>query len=317
VSFYWAPTERIHLLTGYAIENQTDENRGRAPTSSYNRTPHRAYSQVDYQVHDKVKLLAGFQWNRPEGGGSDYISRLGIIANFTERWGIKLLCGQAFRAPWPNETDIDVSSIKGNPDLKPEEITTYDAQLFFHDQQNRYAFTYFHSRLKKLIGRDLAPTPDTFVNGGSQQFWGLELEANHHFGSGLYLLGSFTYQDNKESSMVNPSVISAFMAKAGLGYRGKQWSGSLFNTFFSNPVSIKGALDVNPDPDPQNLITADLKVNISRWLPLKQARTTLEMRGENLLNQKVYFPEYGRRRINSLPGQGGIAGFAGITVQFH
>ncbi len=88
---------------------------------------------------------------------------------------------------------------------------------------------------------------------------------------------------------------------------------------FRDPTAffrIKGAEDVNPDPESQNLISADLKIDIISWANVKPARTTLDFRVENLLDEELYFPEYGRRRINSLPAGEGRTFYAGVTMGF-
>jgi hypothetical protein len=66
-------------------------------------------------LNDVVKLIAGTQWNKSSLGDSDFVSRYEIILTPYKKWGVKLLRGEAFRAPWPGERLISNPFLAGNP----------------------------------------------------------------------------------------------------------------------------------------------------------------------------------------------------------
>jgi outer membrane cobalamin receptor len=131
--------------------------------------------------------------------------------NFNPHWGMKVLYGEAFRSPDNVETDanIPVINLFGNPDLKPEMITTVDVQTFYHQENAQLALTYFYSRQEDLSVRVRDPTADdaslgfgTFRNEGSLTIEGLELEGKIALLENWFITGGLTYQQNRDADGV-------------------------------------------------------------------------------------------------------------------
>ncbi len=316
ITLFGAPTDNLNIVTGYIIEHQAGPQMDRSSIKGYSRVPLSAYSQVDYQPLNWMTFFTGLQWNKPEDGESDFITRVGTIVDFTPNWGIKLLRGEAFRAPWPIETSVSNPVLTGNPDLNPEEITTYNAQLFYHDQKSRYSMTYFRSTMEDLISRVSSGGGFTFANGGEMHFSGLEFEGKRYLNPKFYALGSITYQESEEDPGINPSLVPNTMGKFGLGYENEAMSVGLFYNYFSTPPSISGAAIVNPTPGDIHWLSANLNLDVTDWFDLRKGTATLTFRVENLLDEDVYHPEFNRRNINSLPGDSGLALYAGIRLRF-
>lgn len=311
------PTNKMNLIGGFVFEVLTAPELSNSPVPKYNERPLSAYAQADYFVTENLKIIGGMQWNKPDGGRSEVITRAGVIYHFNNNWGIKLLRGEAFRAPWLCETVIQYPGVLiGNPALQPESIITYDTQLFFHDKNTEVSVTYFRSKLEDLITRVSTGGTPTYENGGVQRFWGIEFEGKKYFNNNLYLLGSFTYQDNKQSNDLVPSLVPSMMGKVGLGYDRAKLKMGLFYTYFSTPPKITSASQVNPDPKAVNWITANLNYDITEYLSLKKAQCELTLSIENLLDEDVDHPEYSRRRINSIPFARGMSIFGGVRILF-
>jgi outer membrane receptor for ferrienterochelin and colicins len=181
VTLFANPTDALNLVVGYLQEYRSnyapDEDHFQS-IPPYDYSPKSAYAQGDYAIGDKAKLIAGTQWNESPQGRTDLISRYGVIVTPTERWGVKLLRGEAFRAPIALESRLDDPPILvGNENLMPETVTTYDAQLFYHDERTYAAVTYFHSAFDRQILFDTNTSdPMTYMNGGEQTFEGIEFE---------------------------------------------------------------------------------------------------------------------------------------------
>jgi outer membrane receptor protein involved in Fe transport len=85
----------------------------------------------DYKVTDYLKVVAGAQWNESGYDKQGTVWRYGVILTPFPKWGVKLLRGEAFRAPFALETLLnDPPVLVGNKNLDPERIITYDAQVF-------------------------------------------------------------------------------------------------------------------------------------------------------------------------------------------
>ena len=86
------------------------------------------YAQDEYRPADRLALTAGLRYDHYSSFGEALNPRLACVWNAAAATTLKFLYGRAFRAPNAYEfyyEDGGVSS-KVNPDLEPEEITTYE-----------------------------------------------------------------------------------------------------------------------------------------------------------------------------------------------
>ena len=150
---------------------------------SYNRNSFTAFAQADYRPISRLKLIAGGQVIKVPGfsthvtGGQSgdvsripgidphFVGRLGAIVTLTQNFGAKLLYSEAFRQPSVVETDLvrfdegDYSQ-EGNPDLRPEEISTTDFQVYYGNDRVNAAVTLFDSRQSNVIAETESFRPD-------------------------------------------------------------------------------------------------------------------------------------------------------------
>ena len=321
VTLFTNPKDNMNLIFGYLKEyrsNYKPENSYYQSIPEYDNKPQSAYAQGDYKIGECVKLIAGTQWNESSEGHSDFVSRYGVILTPFERWGLKLLRGEAFRAPVTLESDFfDPPILVGNDDLKPEMITTYDAQLFYKDKKTYAAVTYFNSTIEKLIIYDASVSPMSYKNGGEQKFDGVEFETMHFLSSHWHILGSFMYQNNKADAGLNPSVVPEKMGKMGVAYTWKDGSASIFYSYFGKPPSITSPLVINPNPNSLNLVSMNVRMDVSKWMGFKKKRSILTLRAENLLNEEIHVPTFAYTGSpNSFPYGPGATFYAGMTIYF-
>ena len=94
--------------------------------------------------------------SRIPGIAPHFVGRLGAVVTMTKNFGAKLLYSEAFRQPSVVETDLvrfdegDYSQ-EGNPDLRPEEISTTDLQIYYGNDRVNAAVTLFDSRQSNVI----------------------------------------------------------------------------------------------------------------------------------------------------------------------
>ncbi len=176
---------------------------------------------------------------------------------------------------------MTLTGLVGNKDLEPETITTYDAQLFYHDEKTYAAVTYFQSTIDKLIIYDTSVFPMSYMNGGKQRFNGIEFEAKHFFTPHWHILGSFMHQENEADAGLNPTVVPENMAKVGTAYAWDWGTASLFYFLFGNPpdVSFPTTLVVNPEPKAINLLNMNVDLDLSKWMRLAKGTIHLNVPG--------------------------------------
>jgi len=305
VTLFANPLDNLNFVLGYLQEYRSnyapDSDRSQS-IPPYDYSPQSAYAQGDYKIDDSIKLIAGTQWNESSQGYSDFVNRFGVIITPFDKWGVKLLRGEAFRAPVTIETDIyNPPFLVGNSNVEPETITTYDAQLFYHDKKTYAAVTYFNSTIDKLITPDYSVVPASGINGGKHRFHGIELEAKRSLTPNWQILGSFMHQENEQDAGVYPTVVPENMLKVGTAYTWDWGTASLFYCFFGKPPEIYfpslpppfgSTLVVNPEPKEINLVNMNLDLDLSKWIGLKKGQSTFTFRVENLFDEKIYVPTF-------------------------
>jgi outer membrane receptor for ferrienterochelin and colicins len=319
VTIFTNPLEHLNVTLGYLQEYRTsyrpdDDYYQSIPT--YHHQPQSAYAQGNYKIGDSFKLIAGTQWNESSQGYEDFVSRYGVIFTPFKKWGVKLLRGEAFRAPFALETDLyDIPILVGNQNLKPEKATTYDAQLFYRDEKTYATVTYFQSTISQLIIRDTSVSPASFKNGGEQQFDGIEFEAKRFLTPHWHVLGSTMYQDNKQTADLNPSTAPHYMIKIGTGYKWDYGTASLFYSHYAKPPRLASEVVVNPEPGVLNLFSLNIRIDPSKWLDIPKGRAILMFRVENLFNEEIYVTEFNRGgNPNSLPDGPGRTFYIGLEL---
>lgn len=128
--------------------------------------------------------------------------RGGVVFKLSDAWRVHGTAGRAFAPPQGNQlagqseefAGVQRRLTDGNPDLKPERNTTYDAGLGYADQRLAFDFTYFDSKTSgRITSVVLSNTTtlrrSTYVNANQSRFRGLEGSASLDAGSYLGLPG--------------------------------------------------------------------------------------------------------------------------------
>jgi outer membrane receptor for ferrienterochelin and colicins len=130
--------EHGHVISGgleYNFHfNQDQENYDEVYNWIYTAEYHDSYDlgvylQTKLMLRDSLELHAGVRLDSYESFGETCNPRLGLVYNPFKATILKLLYGQAFRAPNAFETyyDLEGWSQKGNLDLDPERMKTLEA----------------------------------------------------------------------------------------------------------------------------------------------------------------------------------------------
>lgn len=296
ITLFANPIDSMNIVLGYLHEyrsNYHPQSHRFQSIPKYNYKPKSAYAQGDLKIGKSIKLIAGMQWHESSQKEEDLISRFGIIYQPFKKWGIKLLRGEAFRAPVTIETDLfDPPVLVGNDEIQPETITTYDAQLFYHDEKTYAAITYFDSKIEQLIIYDYSVSPTSYINGGIQRFRGIEFEAKRSITPNWHILGSFMHQENDGDVGLNPTVAPENMLKVGTSYTWDWGSLGVFCTHFGRPPRISSPVVVNPEPDSVSLVSMNLNLDISNCLQLDKGQCILTLRAENIFDKEIYVPTF-------------------------
>jgi len=317
---------KAEIIFGGLIEKNIGTNVSKGSQNvDVDSTSKSYYGQLDYHLTSDTKLIAGIQVNKAESRATDYSPRLGSLYNFNNWLIWKLLYGKAYRAPSGTELFIDVSSLKGNPNLNSETIETFESSFIFTDYNYLFTLTFYKNKHRKIIIRKVDPSTSVsqYENGDGLDYQGAELEGKYKLSYRWNFIGNASYQENKtldgvRSTTFNPQL----MMKLGVSYNNKlKWGGGVFNSFFSKAKDLvelnSSSSDVNHAAKSYNLMTARLRVSIPEtWLSKSIETANFFIDIDNLFNEKIYFPSYNRQGVNTIPHHDGRSFFARLELTF-
>jgi outer membrane receptor for ferrienterochelin and colicins len=295
----------------------------------YNETWWCAYGNINYKPFPFISFIVGAHANKVTHLDLDVVPRLGTVINFGIPLTLKCLYGQAFRSPDFFELYSKVNGIYGNKYLKPEKITTLEFQMAYVHEKINIAIDCFDNSQKNLIGRSLAsdsllivdgiPQP-IFINNSELKSHGLELEGELRATSKTRLFFSAMYHINENSKGdKNIYGLPNVFLKVGIQHSfGNKINIGVFNMWVSKGNEFNVPFPkANHPANAFNYATLKLSFNISKLLNLKTEPDILfDFTGYNLLNAKIYYPEYGDKTINTIPARPGIGLYGGLKINF-
>ncbi len=276
------------------------------------------YLQDEWRLPYGFNLTLGGRYDNYSDFGGTFNPRIGLTWQVTQDATLKLLHGQAFRAPNSRELfDRNNTNTKGNPDLKPEKIKTTEASLNYRITPGIGAgATYFYNDITNHIVEWPNPTGETvyvFENKDGSEIQGVELELKAALGRDSYLWGNYSYQhgEDKDTGDRLPDIPSQKLT-AGLNV-------GLWKYLNANIYLIAENDFPRAEGDSRDNVPGYYTVNLT--LIAKEFFQTLEVRGSvyNLLNKGYKFSSEGWSLTNpSSPDhpQPGRAYLAEVSYKF-
>jgi len=179
------------------------------------------FIQDEWDIRDNLNITAGVRYDHYSEFGKTLNPRAGIVWGFMDNADLKLLYGQAFRAPnFVELYNANNPTVVGNPDLKPEKIRTYEMAVGYRFTDNfRIDVDYFTNLIDDLIVRDASVSPARYANKQGARVRGIEIELTGNYTPSNYWRLSYIYQEPKDSDTKKrlPDVPSQ-RATASLNY---------------------------------------------------------------------------------------------------
>jgi len=173
------------------------------------------FLQDIWKLANDWELTSGVRLDDYSDFGQTLNPRLALVWSMQQNMTLKLLYGQAFRAPSFSETqNRNNPVVLGNADLKPETIQTTELAFEYYPQERlRLSVSLFSYLWQDIIrfepvdpsGSDLS---NRAQNGGSQSGGGLEFEVDWRVTSDLHLMMNSAYQSSLDQSS-NQSAANA------------------------------------------------------------------------------------------------------------
>jgi len=275
------------------------------------------YLQDEWQLPAQVNLTAGLRYDHYSDFGNTINPRAGLVWSFLENADLKLLYGQAFRAPNFQELyNINNPVVVGNPDLQPERIQTYEAGLAW--RLNRYFAAnanYFFSTIKDQIGwapSTVAGQPAVNANLGKTETQGIEVGANGAIGSDLYWKLNYTWQDPRDAATDKRlPYVPSHRIGGSVNYALTRYV-NLHTDILWTGARPRAAGDTRPEMPAY--ATMDLAVTLRNFFRTLEIQATIH----NLLDEKYYDLDTSGA-LKKVPGdfpREGISGFVTALYRF-
>lgn len=165
-----------------------------------------AYGEILYDVTDTLRLTGGVRYDHYSDFYSVLNPRLGAAWQIDPYNTLKLMYGEAFRAPTFAELyNKNNPALVGNPDLKPEKIKTAELGFYNTSIKNlKASLNLFHSTISDIITTSGA----TYLNQDKTTTRGVEAELKYDLPRGSYMTANYTYQNphNQLTSDVLPNI---------------------------------------------------------------------------------------------------------------
>lgn len=271
------------------------------------------YLQNEWRLLDQVAVTAGVRYDDYSDFGDAVNPRAGLVWSILDNTDLKLLYGQAFRAPSFIEMyNINTVSNAGNPDLKPERIETWEAGVAARfSRAFNLDLNYFYSAIDDLITRDATATPARYINAGKAVTQGMELGLHGAFDL-LQWKTSYAWQDPRDDVTGRRLAdVPSNRATASLNYALTQYLNLYTGLIWTGPRP-RDAGDIRPEmPD---YTTVDMAVTAHDFLQGLELQVALF----NLFDKRYSDPDTSGAALK-IPGdfpREGISAQANLLYKF-
>ncbi len=318
----------MKLTSGEWVDSvfHTIPSLGKEPQDGLSRDIDSAFGQIKWEcIKETLYLIAGCRYDDYSDFGRQTTPRASLIYLPSKSSSIKALYGRAFRAAAGQEITSSGPTIKGDPDIEPETIDSYELIYMRNEDNWKLCINGFYSDWKDGIMAidnpdyvggsppgSLASFPFIYENEGDNQAYGCEISLFYSMHPFALNFG-FSYVKSEALDVIDPvdntsiidleySAFPDYSIIAGLQFSMEQQNITFYlnNRIYIGMEEYPSSLaSSNRSPDDLPLYwRTDL--NICKKISRK-AHITLDIR--NLLNRKNYVSSvYGMKDGFEEPG---------------
>lgn len=233
-----------HLLT-YGVEYKNIGVEGPilalGEGNSKDNSAYAGYIQDEWFINDKILFIPAVRYDHDEQFGGKTTPKLGATYFLSDNSRIKANWGKSWRAPNLVELyagqDHGFTTIYGNPDLKPEEATTWELGFEAEKDNNWLKLNYFNSKYDNLITYDKVNGKNTFINAQDAKIDGVEFEVGRQFNDNWSIRATSNWLNAKDSDGEKVSATADNISTLELNYDDNDingYSAKLWNSWISN-----------------------------------------------------------------------------------
>lgn len=170
-----------------------------------------AFIQDEWQVNDRLFIVPSIRYDSHSTFGGKVSPKLGATYNLSGNTRIKANYGKGYRAPSIFELYSQMDRVMGkmrvqvlgNPDLQPEESTSFDLAIEAEKGKSKGKLGYFHSDVTNLISSKTISSgyvpgvgmviKSQYVNIDDAKLSGIEAEYQYNFDKNWQVKSTYTY----------------------------------------------------------------------------------------------------------------------------
>jgi len=241
------------------------------------------YGQYQRELFQATYLTLGLRFDDFSEIGSQTSPRIGVVHELNDHHSLKLLYGEAFRAPSESELNLlNNPIILGNPDLKPETVQSWDLIWIGQWTQTGLSLGYFENHFDdSIVLVDIGNGTSQYKNMSQDPTQGIELELSHELNTAWLLRFNLTHFTAKpDLSFREADHLGSF----SINYQSHKWNANLISSYTGKrKSSIEGDINKRITLDDYWQLFAKLNYNITDDL-------SLFLQVKNLQNKKYVTP---------------------------
>jgi len=255
------------------------------------------YTQYLHKLFDATYLTLGLRYDDFSDIDSQLSPRLGLVHELNDHQSLKLLYGEAFRAPSESELNLlNNPFVIGNPDLKPETVENIDVIWMGQWPNTNISLGYFESRFKNsIVLIDAGGGAFKYQNVSQNPTKGFEFELSYELSERWLMRASYTYINEKTYlSFREADSLSSLM----MNYQQTKWNANLIVSHAAKRKMATGNSNTN-------LITLN-----DYWQLFGKLRYsftdnfTAYIQAKNLLDKNYYTPPVNTALNEGIPNRG-------------
>ena len=198
--YYIQNGERVY----YGRDDMPFETRGWIKGDGHDYYNLAFYIQDTFYPFENVGVTIGGRYDVDSEFGGVFNPRGAIVWEFVKNGSIKLLYGQAYRAPNCQEQFKTSGFAIGNEDLKPERIRTLELGLSYRFKNFSSGLNFFYNKLDDVIyveSRSFGE-PNTYLNIGENIAKGFEIENKFYLDKDFWFFLNYSYTNSDDERMM-------------------------------------------------------------------------------------------------------------------
>lgn len=192
------------------------------------------YGQYLHEFKGATELTLGLRYDNFSSNGSQLSPRIGLVQHLSDHQSIKLLYGEAFRAPSEEELNLARdSSFAGNQNLQPETVRSLELIWFGQWNQDSIQLGFFENRFSDaIVSRPNSSGNVEYINlVADERSRGVELEFSHEFNARWLMRTTYT---RLVDAAVDSYREADTLLSAMVNYQMHRWNASISAVYHSD-----------------------------------------------------------------------------------